>query len=62
MGTTLDRIGAESALAAKKKSTSGSLPAAKSLRTPVFQVSSLVADSSVTVLPVRDSYSFKIST
>ena len=62
MGTTRFRMGAESALAAKKNSTSGSFPAAKSLSTPVFQVSSLVAELSTTVLPVWASYCWSSST
>ena len=55
MGTILRSIGAESALHAKKNSTSGSLPAAKSLSTRDFQPSSLVAEASSTVLPVSSS-------
>ena len=42
----------ESALHAKKNSTSGSSPTAKSLSTRAFQLSSLVAESSSTTLPV----------
>ena len=55
MGTTLRSIGAESPLHAKKNSTSGSLPTAKSLSTRVFHPSSLVAEASSTTFPVRAS-------
>ena len=62
MGTILRRMGAESALQAKKNRMSGSSPAAKSLSTPAFQLSSLVPELSSTVLPVRASYSRSSST
>ena len=62
MGTILRKIGAESALHAKKNSMSGSLPAAKSLKTLAFQLSSLVPELSSTTLPVCASYSRSSST
>lgn len=62
METTRLSSGAESALAAKKNITSGSLPAAKSFSTLAFHSSLLVAELSTIVQPLSSSKVFSSST